>query len=329
VTGFVTHDFSQEGRSQNWLLRFLGRHTLTALWAEDEQKTDQRNWMRYNITDPAYRAFVDSTARFNDGELFIPSQVIYLGPSLSNRSTASGANIPRPSGRTQLPTTITTRIFDTHWANPAGVDPAAVWFNNLYPASQTAQYQSTQSENPANYVGWVNRTFSITDSETSQAARDLLTTSARLERKLTTSRVLVWQAHLLNKALVGTYGFRKDRAEGWIRSLNTSSGPNEDGINQTLQYGHLNLAQAYYLPQKGSRLEETSKSWSLVAHLDQLPGISRYSQSWPFRTSLFYSESENFQPEALRVDLYGEQLPLPRGLTRDMGILLETRDGRY
>ncbi len=327
ITGFVTHDFADGGRNRSWLGRILGSHTLTGLWAQDEQKTDSRSWMRYAITDPEYRAFINSTALFNEGQTFVPSQVIYLGPSLASRTTATGANIPGVTGRTVLPNG-SYRVFDSHWANPAGVNPADVWYNTFYPDVQT-QYTSTESENPANYVGWTNRPLNITNSEASAANRDLLTTSATLERKKTTSKVLVWQAQLLEKAVVATYGWREDRAQGWRRTMNPNSRPNEDGVAQTLQYGHLNLANAYYLPKTGSDLKEESTSWSLVAHLDQLPGLERALEKSPVKISLFHSESENFQPEALRVNLYGEQIALPMGTTRDSGILLETRDGKY
>ena len=45
--------------------------------------------------------------------------------------------------------------------------------------------------------------------------------------------------------------------------------------------------------------------------------------------SLFYNRSTDFQPAANRVDLYGEALAPPNGVTKDMGILLETKDGKY
>jgi outer membrane receptor protein involved in Fe transport len=326
ITAFITHDFAQNGRSANWLARILGQHTLTGLWAEDEQNTDNRSWMRYAVLDGNYRNFIRSTANFNEGQTFVPSQVIYLGPSLMNATTAAGANIPRAQHQTQLPSG-TTRVFSSHWRGH-NVNPAAEWLNTMYPADQTAQYVSTQSENPANYEGWINYPLNITDAEESAANRNLLTTSATLRRKLTTSKVLVWQAHLLDKALVGTYGWREDRAQGWQRSLNTNSRNNEDNIPQTHQWGHLNW-DAYYLPRAGSDLTEKSTSWSLVAHLDRLPFIGTHTSRLPVSVSLFYSQSENFQPEALRVDIYGEQIPLPMGQTRDAGFLIETRDGRY
>ena len=45
--------------------------------------------------------------------------------------------------------------------------------------------------------------------------------------------------------------------------------------------------------------------------------------------SLFYNYSTDFQPAAQRVDLYGQALAAPSGETKDMGILLESQNGRY
>jgi outer membrane receptor protein involved in Fe transport len=347
ATAFVTYDFT-EGRSSNWITTFLGKHTLTGLWAQDEQNTDSRNWSRYAITDPAWRKFLDLTSSWNEGQNFLPSAAVYLGQSLLNASSAHGANLPRPDVEYRLASG-TVRVFDSHWGHslvpgaPDYVNPAAEWLNNFFPSSPeidasyagrnppaTNPHYSFQAENPANYVGWTNMPLNITDSEAAAGNRDLLTTSAQLQRKRTTSKVLVWQGHLLDNALVGTFGIRKDRAQGWSRSVTTNSGKNEDGIAQTRQYNYLNLTpDAYYLPKTGSSLEQTSKSWSMVAHFDELPGIRNLFDKLPIRVSAFYSRSTNFQPEALRVDIYGEQIPLPSGTTKDYGLLFETKDGKY
>jgi len=331
ATGFVTYDFNDLRR--NWFTKFMGKHTLTGLWSEDEQETENRSWIRWANTDPAYRAMVNTTANFNEGQTFIPSQVIYLGPSLMNASSASGANISRPGVVTTMPSG-TTRFFDSHWANRPGVDPAALWENTMYPASQTAQYNSTQSENPANYIGWTNMPYNVTDSEASAANRDLLSTSAARERTKITSKVLVWQGDLLDGGIVGTYGIRKDRVQGWQRSINNNSqaGTYKDAptVDPTREYGYLMLdPDHFFLPTEGTTFEETSESWSVVAHFDELPFLKKATQNWPIHISGSYSESENFQPAALRVNLYGESLPLPAGATKDASLLLETRDGKY
>ncbi len=359
LTGFIIHDFGRE--SSNSIMKMIGKHTLTALWAEDEQRTENKNWMRYGILDEEYRAFLRSTADFNEGQTFVPSTLIYLGDSMMNASSAAGAKLKRPTAKFTFPTTTQYRVFDSHWAG--GANWADPWNNSLYPQSAeidawyasrnppaTNPYYSTQSENPANYVGWTNRTLTVTDSESSKSARDLLTTSARLQRKLTNSKALVWQGHLLDGALVGTFGVREDRAQGWSLSVNTTS-PEGGEFPYTQQWGHLNLDPAvYHMPTtaevnrygdldspdynsnyRGSHsdLTERSTSWMAVVHFNELPVLKDITERWPVSVSAFYNESTNFQPEALRVDVYGEQIGLPEGETKDYGLLFESRDGKY
>lgn len=317
VTGFVTHDFTKKSNSA--LANFLGKHTLTGLWAEDKLDREDRSWQRYGVLDMNYWTLFDggSGIKFNDNG-FAVNRVVYLGDSLMNRSSASGAYLPRLQNINEAPSG-TIRFFDSTWKG--GVDPAAPWENAYYPVGDTRR-NSTQSENSANYVGWRNVPFQVTDSESSAANRNALTTNARLRRDKTESKALVWQAHLFDGGLVGTYGYRKDKAGNSEFSQDVSSRPAP---------GFLNWDPTFYTldGKKWSEVEATSKSYSIVAHLEELPGIRRAVDRLPVKVSLFYNNAENFQPFAGRVDVYGESIPLPAGNTKDMGILLETKDGKY
>jgi hypothetical protein len=315
ATAFITHDFERQG-ARNWFTRLAGRHTLTGLYAQDRQKTDRRQWQRYAVLDPAYRTFVglSPTAKFTDNLLAVNS-VAYLGPSLAGRSSVSGAGIPRIGTNYTANLNGSLRAFDSTWANRPGVDPAAPWVNEYYPEGLGGR-TSTQSENPANYVGWRSVPFTVTDSEASQSNRDLLTTSARLTNQRVFSRVAVWQGHFWNNAIVGTYGIRKDVAKSWAFSRDT---------NGTPAPGHIDLGPTFKLRDlPDNRLEVTSKSWSVVGHLSRFIG-----DKLPVRVSLFYNKSENFQPLASRVDFYGEPISAPEGDTTDKGVLLETKDGKF
>lgn len=318
ATAFFRHDFDRD-RSGGWVRQLLGRHTLTGLYAEDKQETDNRNWARYSVLDPAYHALYELPAntKFNANELSI-NRVIYLGPSLAGNSTAAGANIPRPTAVYNAPSA-TVRFFDSTWANPPGVNPADPWINNYYPEG-SADRMSTQSENPANYVGWIDAPLAVTDSEASAANRDLLTTSARLTRNKVESKAIVLQSHFWNNAIVGTYGYREDTASAWQFSRESQNSPG---------FGHIDLGPTFRLrDDPDTILDVTSRSYSLVAHLDELPFIGEFTKKLPVAVSLFYNESDNFQPAANRRDIYGESIAAPAGETTDRGILLESRNGR-
>jgi outer membrane receptor protein involved in Fe transport len=326
ATAFVTHDFTKSG-SDSAFMNFLGRHTLTGLWAEDKLDREDRSWQRYAVLDMNYWTAFDggSGIRFTDNA-FAVNRIIYLGDSLANRSSASGAYLPRLQNVNNA-TSGTIRFFDSTWI-ATGVNPADPWANNYYPVTQhngtnpDTRRNSFQAENSANYRGWVNLPFQITDSEASQANRDALTTSARLRRDKTESQALVWQAHLFDGGLVGTYGYRKDTAGNSEFSQQASNRPAP---------GFLNWDPSFYTldGRTWSELEGTSRSYSIVAHLDELPGIKNLAEKLPVRVTLFYNKAENFQPFAGRRDVYGQDIALPAGTTKDLGILLETKDGKY
>lgn len=318
VTGFFTQDFTKNG-ANNWLTNALGRHTFTGLWAEDKLDREDRSWQRYAVLDDAYRTIFDSpSAKFTDNG-FAVNRVVYLGGSLANLSSSSQANLPRLQNVANA-NSGTIRFFDSNW-KATNVNPADPWDNAYYPVGDTRR-ASTQAENSANYVGWRDVPFKITDSETSQSNRDTLTTNARLRHNKTDSKAFVWQAHLFNGGLVGTYGYRKDTADAAEFSQDVSSTPAPGFLNWSPSFYNLDKAPV-------TQVSGISRSYSIVAHLDELPKIKNLADKLPVRVSFFYNKAENFQPFAGRKDIYGEDIPLPAGTTKDLGILLETKDGKY
>jgi hypothetical protein len=319
ATAFFTHDFSKKN-STNAFVNFLGRHTFTGLWAEDELDREDRSWQRYGVLDMSYWTMFDggNGIRFTDNA-FAVNRIVYLGDSLSSRASASGAYLPRLQNLANA-TSGTIRFFDSTW-KATGVNPADPWTNNYYPVGDTRR-NSFQAENSANYVGWINQPFQITDSEVSEQNRNALTTNARLRRNKVESKAFVWQAHLFDGGLVGTYGYREDTAGSSEFSQQASSRPAPGFLNWDPSFYTLN-------GKTWNELSGTSRSYSIVGHLDELPGIKNLAEKLPVRVSLFYNKAENFQPFAGRKDVYGEEIPLPAGTTKDLGILLETKDGKY
>lgn len=322
VTGFLNHDFSK-GQDKGWLSRFLGRHTLTGLYSEDNVKTDNRNWERFAILDPAYAQAlsIPANTRFNDN-LFAVNRVIYLGPTLLNNATAAGIGLPGPDVvfPTSTLTSANIRYFDSTWAGN-GVDPAAPWFDNRFLPGD-ARGNSTQAENPANYVGWVTKNFQVTDSEASPANRDQLTTTATLAKSKVDTKAFVWQAHFWDNAIVASYGYRRDHAQTFRKKVDANSNPGR-GFNDLSPVN-------YKLPDAPeTNIRATSETYSIVGHLDQFPLLGRLTEKLPVAISLAYNDSQNFQAASSRVDILGNPISAPQGDTIEKGLLLETRDGRY
>ncbi len=316
ATAFAQHDFAE--RDSGWFKRFLGQHTVTGLYSKETVENDARTWQRYGIFDDAYYALSGkSDQRFN-GSL-TPTQIVYLGDSLLGRSLSS-ANLPVVTGNTAI-TSGSIRYFDSTWNS--SVNPADAWQNGFYQAGDPLR-NSTQSENPANYVGWTNTPLNIVDAEASAANRDQLTTRATLTKSTTESEAVVWQGKWLERAIVTTFGWRRDVAESWAFDMSPSDFP------ASQNRGAVNLSPSYYkLPAKGQSVEVESKSYSIVAHLSELPFVGRATERLPFNVSLYYNSSTNFKPDSSRVDIYGEPLPAPAGKTYDRGLRIETKDGRY
>lgn len=316
ATVFATHDFGKDGKS--WLGRILGTQTITGLLADDQQKTDSRNWNRYGYMDQGVYDIEQLKAASNTFAQMTPTQIVYLGGSLLGKSIA-GASIPGVAGNPTIGNG-QIRYFNDRWNS--SVVPAAPWNNSAY-LPGTPRYASTQSENPANYVGWTTAPLNVTDSEAALGNRNLLTTQAALTKSVTTSRALVWQGRMLDNAIVGTYGWRNDISKSWAstRRVSTSAGDRD--------YKRIDFSK-YELPADPSgRVEVQSRAYSIVGHLTDLPRVSDWTRDWPFQVSLSYNVSTNFKPDSSRVDVEGKALASPSGRTIDRGIQIETRDGKY
>lgn len=340
LTGFVDYDFDRN--ESGWVTRLLGRHIVTGVLTEYEHKTDIRNWARYSIADDSYELLVNN--RLPTDSAFVPISFmadtispytyIYLGPSLTGASSASGANIPNP----QVAPSITSgqvRVFDATWnrsttvGNANYVDPAAFWHNSYYPlinpvtGAPDTRGNSTQSENPANYVGWRSQNVNIIDSESTPGGREMNTRDARLTKTALDTKAINWQGHLWNKAIVATWGYREDVEKAWAISRdNNTHGVRENAFRLNLSPNVFRLNDNY---DRSRKVE--SRAWTAVAHLNQFPVIK--NMELPVLVSLFYNRSTNFQPAAARIDVYGEPLAPPEGKTTDLGITLQTHDGRY
>lgn len=300
---FVDHDFDRDN-SGNWMLKLLGRHTLSGMYTRDMFKQDSRGFMRWG-TDSDYSRYVSTNLNLNvDENVRTINPVVYLGDqSLSALSSPKGAYIPRAAVTIDMPAQVNMWNFDSTW-NATGVDPAADWTNPL-----NGQF-SQQSENPDNYVGWTNTPVRILSAE--KGDEKALTTGATLQKKTSESRALVLQSYFWDGAVVGMYGIRQDRIKSWQMNASETRG--------AVNFDSYRLSD---LPQQ--TYEVNSPSWSIVAKLDKLIG-----GRLPFvDINFYYNKSQNFQVSGTRNDVYGHALPLPSGSTIDRGILIATKDGKY
>lgn len=301
ATAFIKHDFTKD--SNAWWAKILGTQTLTGLADRAEQKTETMNWQQYGYlgANTALAATLGGGgASGGNFRNVAPQQVIYLGSSLLGKSL-TGANISRVTGNPTIGNE-TINYFD-FTPNPANA--------------------SLSPTDPAYYNGWAGQSSSlvVTNSEANPFAnRRLLATADSITRSLTTSQALVYQGKWLNDAIVGIYGWRKDINKSWADSATLGDANNPQSIN-------FDGVKFQDTPQ--GRVEVQSRSYSVVAHLGQLPGLEKFASKLPVEVSLSYSISTNFEPDSSRVDINGDPVGPPAGKTIDRGILLETRDHKY
>jgi outer membrane receptor protein involved in Fe transport len=298
ATGFVTHNFTSD--SNAWWARILGIQTLTGLAEDAKQTTDTMAWQQYGYlgANTALADTLDGGYSGSNFESVASQQVIYLGSSLVGKSL-SGANIPRVTGNPTI-----------------GNQPI-----NYFDFTPNPANSSLSPTNPAYYNGWAGeQTLTVTNSEADPSVnRDLLATSDSITRSVTTSQALVYEGKWLDDALVGIYGWRKDINTSYADQATLGDANDPQSIN----FNDVNFSNG----QQG-RVEVQSRSYSLVAHLGELPGVKGLASKLPFDVSLAYSTSTNFQPNSSRLDINGDPVAPPAGKTIERGILIETRNGK-
>jgi hypothetical protein len=131
---------------------------------------------------------------------------------------------------------------------------------------------------------------------------------------------LVYEGKWLDDALVGIYGWRKDINTSYADQATLGDANDPQGIN----FNNVNFSNGTQ-----GRVEVQSRSYSLVAHLGELPGVKGIASKLPFDVSLAYSTSSNFQPDSSRVNINGDAVAPPAGKTIERGVLIETRDGKW
>jgi len=287
---------------ESWFTRLLGRHVFTGVNSSSAVDVANQSWGTHSISNSPSGLLNDESFLINE-ELNV---IQYIGPDLRGRSSPAGLNL---SNAAQMlnPQAGTMIAFDSRWNHPLNpdlsgyVDPAAPWVNPFN--NQTI----TQSENPANYVGWVSPEISILSDLNGDRQR--LTTNAAKNRDDIDSNVFVWQGYLWDGLIVPTYGYREDTA-----SASSVIAPTDArGIAEQHSLD-------YVLPARPSnRVKGNTKSYSIVVHT---PEFIRERLPYGLNLSLFYNKSSNFEPAAGRVDVLNQPLAPPTGETKDYGFVV-------
>ncbi len=296
------------------LTEILGHHVFTGLLSQDIKRTDYRGYARW-ASEPAFTEDNGMKADITTGARQV-DWIAYLGPTLKNQSTASGANL------TGIKTTIapqeyqTVRYFDSHWNAPASVkfdDPFTyVSYTNtdtaVGPVGSAVTNVGTQADNPANYVGWVTKSYKTLSADRGDI--ESLYTSGQKGRNKIKSTGLTWQGYMFDGVFVPVFGWRKDTV------TNASSQAPKDPNQVSLMNYDVDTSEANTRKATGQ-----SRSYGFVLHTPK-----RFLESLPLGThlSVFLNQSENFKADAPRGDIFGNVIPNPTGETKDFGVVIST-----
>ncbi len=298
----------------DFLIKLLGKQRFNGVYSDEDYKTENRSWQMYaNSQDWAayWNATNGSTSSFKDRP---PITVMYLGSSLANASSAAGANLP---GITAPIVLNSGGVYNFNSTWKGGVNPADPWTvpTNLLPIYDPT-VANTQASNPANYTGWSTFQDNVLAYENGNPG---LTTVAQKNLRTTNSWAGSWQGYLWNDAIVPTLGWRYDEVKG----KGVTAAP------VTSNRSMLNLDPSVYtLPTDfpaNQIFKDHSTSGGVVVHLNKL----FTKDPLPIEISLSYNKSDNFQVTDVRRDVFGKPLANPTGATKDYGVLLATKDGKY
>lgn len=302
--------------SNSLLVKLLGKHRFNGVAADEKYFNENRAWQMF-ANSQAWAGYWNgndgSSSAFTDRP---PVGVVYLGPSVVGRSSASGANIPGVAAPVTLQDA-GVYSFDTTWLGGTTYGNAYTVPTSLQQAFNPAT-AVTQASNPANYTGW-NGNFVDHLLRYNGGQDNRLLTLAQKSLRETTSYSGSYQGFLLNNALVATLGWRYDEVK--TKDVTAAQLP--------LSRSMLNVDPSVYaLPATfpaSQIVKGHSTSGGAVLHINQLLP----HDPLPFDISLSYNESSNFQVTSIRRDLYGNPTSNPSGKTYEYSALLSTKNGKY
>ena len=303
-----------------FLIKLLGKHRFNGVASNERYYVENTSWQMYaNSQEWAgyWNGTTGATSNINER---VATGFIYLGPQITGRDTAAGAYIPRIGTVIDLPDSnllvfdpkpksgVNVGTFGDPWARPDSLE-------NIISGSTW-----TQASNLDNLVGW-NRSFNLQLLRGAGGENTETWTKATKLEKKTRSFAGSYQGFLWNGAIVGTLGWRYDKIStrdvaaqnitGQRMQLNLS----EEEVGGAKPFVYRNFAEA----------SGHSFNWQGVAHLNRF----LKKDPLPINISLSYATSSNFDVTSVRRDIYGNAIDNPSGDTKEYGVLLGTKDGRY
>lgn len=180
--------------------------------------------------------------------------------------------------------------------------------------------QTVQMPTSAKVTQWDTTTASFVQYDAPIVNNNLLPedqrnyTNRRTYRNEINSQVAVWQGYLFDGNLVPMVGWRKDIARNYDDKY-ASAG----GVITRVNGQHVVTDTTV------NRVEGQTQTFSIVGHVPK--SIMKYVPG-SVRLSAFYNQSENFQPEASRIDIVGNPIGAPSGETKDYGVTISAFDER-
>ena len=309
------------GKDSFWT-KLIGRHRFNGVYSTDTFDTENRGWQMY-ANSKAWNGYWNK----NDGSGVSikerpPVAVIYLGSAATGSSAnPSDLDLPGIAGDATIQSG-NVYHFNSTWNADSSVAFGAPW---TVPDSLTRLINNatplTQASNPENYVGW-NREFVNTVESFDDGKNKNLLTSASLAQRKVKSYAGTWQGYLWRDAIVPTLGWRFDEVK-------TLSGTTADAKQVTSNRSILNTDPSeYHLPETygvGQIFKSHSTAGGIVVHLNKFLA----KDPLPINVSLSYNKSKNFQVTNARSDFYGNPIGNPSGETKEYGVMLSTKDGKY
>ncbi|MEM9159607.1 MAG: TonB-dependent receptor [Verrucomicrobiota bacterium] len=291
------YDLNLEERFDSKWLSWLGKHTFTGLVNTQTIEKDFRR-LELHHTDPFFSRFANQP--LGTGFNTLINQRIYIGPPVS----------PDVADFSDIAVQAVQGI--DLWDTDTIVD-YTMWNGGIQPGTENTRANGNTPAG-AEEILRIGGADGLGNVQTfSEPATAYLINASKSEDIIDTQAINL-QSKLFGGNLVGTLGLRRDKLE--VRKSNEIDFDRDEASNEIL-FDSLEIGSL-----EASTADIDTETWGVVAYLPKqwgdLPGKSDLS--------FHYGESENFRPEAGRVNHLGQSLEDPGGNTTEFGLTLTAFD---